>query len=86
MSVSLDEYHAWTPGTKIELVDGQLVIGDSLSHSRRLLSQILRSWGIESLLALAPESLWWQALAYSFDQMGNQLEQLDPAILQQRAA
>ncbi|MCU0570269.1 MAG: hypothetical protein MUF49_27305 [Oculatellaceae cyanobacterium Prado106] len=37
----LDEYHDWFPGTKIELVNGQLIIGNSLIHSRRLLQQIL---------------------------------------------
>lgn len=40
----LDEYCAWSSGSKIELVDGQLIVGDSLTHSRLLLSQILRGW------------------------------------------
>ncbi len=63
----LDEYHAWSPGSKIELVHGKLVIGDSLIHSRRLLRQILQGWGVEAIVALAPESLWWQALSHTFD-------------------
>jgi hypothetical protein len=50
----LDEYD-WLPGSKIELVNGQLIVGDSLTHSRRLLHQILRGWGIEALVALAPQ-------------------------------
>jgi hypothetical protein len=62
MSTDLfDDYHAWFPGTKIELVKGQLVIGNSLIHSRRLLQQILRGWGVESIVALAPAQLWWDA-------------------------
>lgn len=63
----LDEYHAWSSGSKIELVNGQLVLGDRLTHSWRLLSQILRGWGIEAIVALAPELLWWQALSHTFD-------------------
>jgi hypothetical protein len=51
MSTDLfDDYHAWFPGTKIELVNGQLIIGNSLIHSRRLLQQILRGWGIEAIV------------------------------------
>jgi hypothetical protein len=59
MSTDLfDDYHSWFPGTKIELVNGQLIIGNSLTHSRRLLQQILRGWGIEAIVALAPAELW----------------------------
>lgn len=67
MPVSLiDEYLAWSPGSKIELVNGQLIVGDSLIHSRLLLSQILRGWGVEAVVALAPEFLWWEALSHTF--------------------
>ncbi len=62
-----DEYCQWSPGSKIELIDGKLYIGDSLTHSRRLLSQILQGWGVEAIICLAEESLWWEALAYTFD-------------------
>jgi hypothetical protein len=61
-----EEYLQWPPRTKIELVDGQLIVGNSLSGSRLLFSQILRGWGAISAVALAPESLWWQALTNSF--------------------
>ncbi|MBD2104125.1 hypothetical protein [Leptolyngbya sp. FACHB-261] len=47
----LDDYRAWSPGSKIELVNGQLIVEDSLVHSRRLLSQILRGWGMEAISA-----------------------------------
>ena len=67
MSDSLfEEYHNWFPGTKIELVNGQLIIGDRLIHGRRLLQQILRGWEIEAIVALAPEQLWWEALSQVF--------------------
>jgi hypothetical protein len=62
-----DDYHDWFPGTKIELVNGQLIIGSSLIHNRRLLQQILRGWGIEAIVALAPAQLWWDALSQVFD-------------------
>ncbi|NJL20024.1 MAG: Uma2 family endonuclease [Leptolyngbyaceae cyanobacterium SM1_3_5] len=61
-----DEYILWEPRTKLELIDGQLVVGKSATHSRRLLSQILRGWGLEAAIALAPETLWWQAMTLVF--------------------
>jgi len=68
MSSSLfDEYLQWEPRTKIELIDGKVIIGKSLSHSRLLLSHILRGWGLEAAIALAPEQLWWQALSIVFE-------------------
>jgi Uma2 family endonuclease len=62
-----DEYCQWTPGSKIELIHGKLYIGDSLTHSSRLLSQILQGWGIDAIICLAEERLWWEALASTFD-------------------
>ena len=61
-----DDYLAWAHGSRIELVNGKLVIGKSLSHSRLLLHQILRGWGLEAAIALAPESMWWSALSAAF--------------------
>lgn len=61
-----DEYILWEPRTKLELIDGQLIVGKSATHSRRLLSQILRGWGLEAAIALAPETLWWQAMILAF--------------------
>ncbi len=82
----LDEYRAWAPGSKIELVEGKLVVGDHLNHSRRLLSQILRGWGIEAIVALAPEQLWWKALSTTFTAPTvSQLEALDATAMQQWA-
>lgn len=82
----LEDYHAWSPGSKIELVNGQLIIGDSLVHSRRLLSQILRGWGVEAIAALAPEHLWWEALSHTFGApMLTSLDRFDASTLQQWA-
>ncbi len=61
-----EEYIQWQPRTKIELVDGQLIVGNSLSGSRLLFSQILQGWGAISAVALATESLWWEALTIAF--------------------
>ncbi|MCY7275797.1 MAG: Uma2 family endonuclease [Phormidesmis sp. CAN_BIN44] len=62
-----DEYIQWEPRTKIELIDGKVIIGKSSSHSRLLLSHILRGWGLEAAIALAPEQVWWQALSIAFE-------------------
>jgi len=61
-----EEYLEWQPRTKIELVDGQLIVGNSLSGSRLLCSQILQGWGAASAIALASESLWWESLTIAF--------------------
>ena len=82
----LDEYCAWSSGSKIELVDGQLIVGDSLTHSRLLLSQILRGWGIEAVVALAGQQLWWKALSQAFGTLEfANLSELDAASVQQWA-
>jgi Uma2 family endonuclease len=63
----MDEYcDAWPAHPKIELIGGQLIVGDNLAHSRLLLSHLLRGWGIDAFVALAPEQLWWQALRQTF--------------------
>jgi hypothetical protein len=60
------EYRQWKPWTKLELINGKFYIGDSLTHSRLLLSQIIRGWGLEAVISLAPEHFWWQALTSTF--------------------
>ena len=67
MTLSLREWQCWSPGSKLELLNGQLILGDSLTHSRLLLSQLLRGWGLSAALPLAPLSLWWEAIAAVFD-------------------
>lgn len=62
-----DEYRQWESRAKLELIDGKLFVSKSLTHSRLLLQQILRGWGLEAAIALAPETLWWQALSAAFD-------------------
>jgi Putative restriction endonuclease len=62
----MEEYLELTQGAKIELLDGRLVIGDSPNHTKRLLHQLLRGWGLEAAIVLAPETLWLDALTQAF--------------------
>ena len=57
------------PGTegKLELIDGKLIVGNTIVGSRLLLRQILQGWGAEAAVALAPISLWIEALAASLE-------------------
>lgn len=55
------------PESKLELIDGQLVVGNSLIGSRLLLRQILQGWRAEAAVALAPVETWFQALAVGYD-------------------
>ncbi len=51
------------PENKLELIGGQLIVGNSLAGSRLLLRQILQGWGAEAAIALAPIETWLSALA-----------------------
>jgi hypothetical protein len=50
------------PEPKLELIDGRLVVGNSLAGSRVLLRELLAGWGLEAGVCLAPSALWRQAL------------------------
>lgn len=54
------------PENKLELIDGQLIVGNSLVGSRLLLRQILHGWGVEAAIALAPVETWLSALAAGY--------------------
>jgi len=53
--------------SKLELIDGKLVVGNSLVGSRLLLRQILQGWGAEAAIALAPIETWLSALAVGYE-------------------
>ena len=55
------------PESKLELIEGQLIVGNSLTGSRLLLRQILQGWGAEAAIALAPIETWIEALTASYD-------------------
>ena len=54
------------PENKLELIDGQLIVGNSLAGSRLLLRQILQGWGAEAAIALVPIETWLLALATGY--------------------
>jgi hypothetical protein len=69
------------PESKLELIDGRLIVGNSLTGSRLLLRQILQGWRADAAIALAPIETWLQSLAAGYDltlpQTGSPLEILD---------
>jgi hypothetical protein len=54
------------PESKLELIAGKLIAGNSLACSHYLLWAILQSCGPQAALPFAPEALWRQALAEAF--------------------
>ncbi len=67
---TLQQYEENHPEWKIELVNGQLVIGNSRRGSRYILHELLHHYGPSAALPMASESLWWQALAVAFRPLG----------------
>lgn len=63
---AIDEFEATSPEMRLELVDGQLVIGGSLTGSCWLLREIVQGWGMESAIAFAPPECWYNALKSAF--------------------
>lgn len=57
------------PDRRIELIDGQFIVGTNLEGSRRLLKVLLASWGGNAALSLTPTITDWVMalnLAYGF--------------------
>jgi hypothetical protein len=69
------------PEGKLELIDGRLIVGNSLTGSRLLLRQILQGWRADAAIALAPIETWLQSFAAGYGltlpQTGSPLEILD---------
>ncbi len=60
-----DEFDAFVnsiPESKLELIDGQLIVGNGLIATKLLLREILKGWSIAAGLALIDRQLCWQAL------------------------
>lgn len=55
------------PEPKLELIDGRLIVGNSLRGSRYLLGSLLRDLGAQAALAFAPLDAWWSALERTFE-------------------
>lgn len=60
------EYEQKTPEPKLELIDGRLVVGNSLAGSRYILHDLLTGWGTEAVLPFASLPLWRTALSEVF--------------------
>jgi hypothetical protein len=61
-----ERYERETPEPKLELIEGRLIIGNSLAGSRYYLPDLLRGWGTEAALAFAEPELWLTALQRAF--------------------
>ncbi len=59
MAHDWDEYHKRLPESKIELIEGQLIIGNSPQGSRVILHELLRGWGIVEGLSLVHDDIFW---------------------------
>ncbi|MBD2068664.1 Uma2 family endonuclease [Leptolyngbya sp. FACHB-671] len=55
------------PEGKLELVEGRLVVGNTIVGSRLLLRQVLQGWRADAAIALAPMNLWIEALQVGFN-------------------
>lgn len=54
------------PEPKIELINGRLIIGNSLRGSRYVLWDLLAHLSPDAALGMASESLWWEALSAAY--------------------
>src|SRR5947209_2588674 len=56
-----ERHWAAMPEGKLELIDGKLIIS-TLSGSRWIMREILKDYGPDIVLPMAPPTLWWSAL------------------------
>ena len=57
---------AW-PESKLELLDGKLLVGNCLEGSRLLFQQILRGWKADAASALGSAEQWIEAIATAYE-------------------
>ncbi len=62
----VEQFERETPESKLELIDGRLIIGNSLAGSRYYLHDLLSCWGVEAVMAFASCELWRAALYQTF--------------------
>lgn len=65
-SQAIDLQFCQWPEFRLELVNGQFLVGGTLDGSRWLLKEALIGWGLESAIAFAPLDRWWKALQLSY--------------------
>jgi Uma2 family endonuclease len=64
-----DPFERWwatTPQSKLELIDGRLIIS-TLAGSRRIAWYLLRDYGPAMAIPMAAPDLWWEALYQAFN-------------------
>jgi hypothetical protein len=59
------QFWEW-PEFRLELVNGQFLVGGTLEGSRWLLQEALQGWGLEAAIAFAPVEQWWEALRLAY--------------------
>lgn len=62
-------FHDWSehrPEGKLELIEGKLIVGNSLVGSRLMLRQILQGWKADAAVAFASPEMWVEALKAGF--------------------
>jgi Uma2 family endonuclease/predicted nucleotidyltransferase len=77
-----DEFVNARPEAKLELIESQLIVGNTLVGSRLLLRQILTGWGAGAALAFAPVEEWLKALRVTYDAPKAYLNQANLKALQ----
>ena len=66
-SQSIDlQFWEW-PEFRLELVDGQFLVGGTLEGSQWLFKEALIGWGLEAAIAFAPVEQWWEALRQAYN-------------------
>ena len=65
----IDRWLDEMPEAKIELIDGNLVVGNCAAGNLRLLVDLLEGWGAEAALPMAAPELWRQALRLAFREL-----------------
>lgn len=60
------QWWATMPEGKLELIDGKLIIS-TLAGSRRVLRELLKDYGPNLVLPMAPAALWWTALQSAYN-------------------
>jgi hypothetical protein len=61
----IDRWWDTTPEPKLELIEGQLIVGTPRG-SQRMLWTLLQDYGPRIALPLAPADSWWSALREAF--------------------
>ncbi|MCP4696975.1 MAG: Uma2 family endonuclease [Gammaproteobacteria bacterium] len=62
MNDDIFDFFATLPESKLELIDGRLIVGNGLMGSRLLLQCVLKGWGAAAAVSLADRKLFWEAL------------------------